>query len=178
MSDSPLRVKAVDNTNAHTKTHVHTHTRTHTQRCIVQTLLEGANPLANQHSAWAVLHCSNYTHAVSLVRSCCCSTCTCDERGEGGGPVCMSKCGTRVHVRGRGMIFQAWALVCCEPLTGKDQPQTSQSVKERKKQKHQYSPNCQTQGRWDNRGGDLDTRTRIQTWIKADTVIIQGLAGR
>lgn len=55
-SDSPLRVKAVENTNKHTYAH----------ECIVQTLLEGANPLSGQHiqSTWAKLHCSDHAMTV------------------------------------------------------------------------------------------------------------------
>lgn len=71
-------------------------------------------------------------------------------------------------------------IFCCEPLTGMDQPQKNQSVKEKKPNKTNINifPRLPDTGTVRQQGGDLDTRTRIQTRIKVETVIIQGWAGR
>lgn len=122
-----------------TSTQMHTLTR----RCIVQTLLEGANPLSNQHkqSTWAKLHCSDYTHAMTVSEELLLSTCTCDRTGQS---ACLEVCACvrkKNYLSCMSIVFawnlyQAWFSLI-------------KTIKKKKK-RHQYlQPTARQRGQWD-----------------------------
>lgn len=96
-----------------TQTSSQTHTLAY--RCIVQTLLEGAYPLANHHKqsnlSKAALHSPiQWQFCEELLLS----TCTCN---RGGGPLCMWKCRTWMsgEINSRALSIMQKHYICIEP---------------------------------------------------------------